>query len=89
MWHQVRDSFAFSHRASRQQSVRAEFISLAGASHSTSSTSLHSERSVSGINLVGFSSKPDGMHQRSYSVSSADQWNEAVAIPGSCPNPCE
>uniref|UniRef100_A0A8C9N6G6 ArfGAP with GTPase domain, ankyrin repeat and PH domain 3 n=1 Tax=Serinus canaria TaxID=9135 RepID=A0A8C9N6G6_SERCA len=36
-----------------------------------------------GINLVGFSSKPDGMHQRSYSVSSADQWNEAVAIPGS------
>ncbi|XP_042657607.1 arf-GAP with GTPase, ANK repeat and PH domain-containing protein 3 isoform X1 [Tyto alba] len=59
----------------------------AGAPHSTSSTSLHSERSISGINLVGFSSKPDGMHQRSYSVSSADQWNEAVAIPGSCPNP--
>uniref|UniRef100_A0A8C8BRC9 Arf-GAP with GTPase, ANK repeat and PH domain-containing protein 3 n=1 Tax=Otus sunia TaxID=257818 RepID=A0A8C8BRC9_9STRI len=53
------------------------------APHSTSSTSLHSERSISGINLVGFSSKPDGMHQRSYSVSSADQWNEAVAIPGS------
>uniref|UniRef100_A0A8C8EF80 ArfGAP with GTPase domain, ankyrin repeat and PH domain 3 n=1 Tax=Otus sunia TaxID=257818 RepID=A0A8C8EF80_9STRI len=51
------------------------------APHSTSSTSLHSERSISGINLVGFSSKPDGMHQRSYSVSSADQWNEAVAIP--------
>ncbi|KAM7069916.1 arf-GAP with GTPase, ANK repeat and PH domain-containing protein 3-like [Acridotheres tristis] len=68
---QARDSFAFSH----------------GAPHSTSSTSLHSERSISGINLVGFSSKPDGMHQRSYSVSSADQWNEAVAIPGSCPNP--
>ncbi|PKU40094.1 arf-gap with ank repeat and ph domain-containing protein 3 [Limosa lapponica baueri] len=57
------------------------------APHSTSSTSLHSERSISGINLVGFSSKPDGMHQRSYSVSSADQWNEAMAIPGSCPNP--
>uniref|UniRef100_A0A7M4DY39 Arf-GAP with GTPase, ANK repeat and PH domain-containing protein 3 n=1 Tax=Crocodylus porosus TaxID=8502 RepID=A0A7M4DY39_CROPO len=35
-----------------------------------------------GINLVGFSSKPDGMHQRSYSVSSADQWSEAVAGPG-------
>ncbi|KAM9303886.1 arf-GAP with GTPase, ANK repeat and PH domain-containing protein 3-like [Morus bassanus] len=60
-----------------------------GAPHSTSSTSLHSERSISGINLVGFSSKPDGMHQRSYSVSSADQWNEAVAIPGSCPNPLQ
>ncbi|KAJ7411796.1 Arf-GAP with GTPase, ANK repeat and PH domain-containing protein 3 [Willisornis vidua] len=58
-----------------------------GAPHSTSSTSLHSERSISGINLVGFSSKPDGMHQRSYSVSSADQWNEAVANPGNCPNP--
>ncbi|NWW48389.1 AGAP3 protein, partial [Pedionomus torquatus] len=58
-----------------------------GAPHSTSSTSLHSERSISGINLVGFSSKPDGMHQRSYSVSSADQWNEAVAGPGGCPNP--
>ncbi|XP_065442564.1 arf-GAP with GTPase, ANK repeat and PH domain-containing protein 3 isoform X2 [Chrysemys picta bellii] len=55
-----------------------------GAPHSTSSTSLHSERS---INLVGFSSKPDGMHQRSYSVSSADQWSEAVVIPSSCPNP--
>ncbi|NWZ12625.1 AGAP3 protein, partial [Agelaius phoeniceus] len=62
-------------------------LSPAGAPHSTSSTSLHSERSISGINLVGFSSKPDGMHQRSYSVSSADQWNEAVAVPGSCPNP--
>ncbi|NXP13803.1 AGAP3 protein, partial [Thinocorus orbignyianus] len=58
-----------------------------GAPHSTSSTSLHSERSISGINLVGFSSKPDGMHQRSYSVSSADQWNEAVAVPSGCPNP--
>ncbi|NXA43492.1 AGAP3 protein, partial [Eudromia elegans] len=58
-----------------------------GAPHSTSSTSLHSERSISGINLVGFSSKPDGMHQRSYSVSSADQWNEAVAVPSGCSNP--
>ncbi|XP_030300711.1 arf-GAP with GTPase, ANK repeat and PH domain-containing protein 3 isoform X2 [Calypte anna] len=65
----------------------AQLTGGTGAPHSTSSTSLHSERSISGINLVGFSSKPDGMHQRSYSVSSADQWNEAVAIPGSCPNP--
>uniref|UniRef100_A0A8C7EI89 Arf-GAP with GTPase, ANK repeat and PH domain-containing protein 3 n=1 Tax=Nothoprocta perdicaria TaxID=30464 RepID=A0A8C7EI89_NOTPE len=32
---------------------------------------------------------PDGMHQRSYSVSSADQWNEAVAVPSGCPNPGE
>uniref|UniRef100_A0A7M4DYE0 Arf-GAP with GTPase, ANK repeat and PH domain-containing protein 3 n=1 Tax=Crocodylus porosus TaxID=8502 RepID=A0A7M4DYE0_CROPO len=59
-----------------------QFPGNTGAPHSTSSTSLHSERSISGINLVGFSSKPDGMHQRSYSVSSADQWSEAVAGPG-------
>uniref|UniRef100_A0A7M4DY78 Arf-GAP with GTPase, ANK repeat and PH domain-containing protein 3 n=1 Tax=Crocodylus porosus TaxID=8502 RepID=A0A7M4DY78_CROPO len=50
----------------------------------TGKTSGHGSqlRSISGINLVGFSSKPDGMHQRSYSVSSADQWSEAVAGPG-------
>ncbi|RXM32753.1 Arf-GAP with GTPase, ANK repeat and PH domain-containing protein 3 [Acipenser ruthenus] len=54
-----------------------------GAPHSTSSSSLQSERSVSGINLVAYSAKPDGMHQRSFSVSSADQWNEAVITPSS------
>nr|XP_006007159.1 PREDICTED: arf-GAP with GTPase, ANK repeat and PH domain-containing protein 1-like [Latimeria chalumnae] len=27
---------------------------------------------------MAYSAKPDGMHQRSFSVSSADQWNEAV-----------
>uniref|UniRef100_A0A8C8G7B3 Arf-GAP with GTPase, ANK repeat and PH domain-containing protein 3 n=1 Tax=Oncorhynchus tshawytscha TaxID=74940 RepID=A0A8C8G7B3_ONCTS len=36
-------------------------VGTAGAPHSNSSTSLHK----------------DGMHQRSFSVSSADQWNEA------------
>uniref|UniRef100_A0A8C3LY10 Arf-GAP with GTPase, ANK repeat and PH domain-containing protein 3 n=1 Tax=Chrysolophus pictus TaxID=9089 RepID=A0A8C3LY10_CHRPC len=51
-----------------------------------SSTSLHSERSVSGINLVGFSSKPDGMHQRSYSVSSADQWSSSLIVSNSAIN---
>lgn len=66
-----------------------------GAPHSASSTSLHSERSGgSGTNLGGFGIKPDGgsgggMHQRSYSVSSADQWNEAVVIPSGAPNPGE
>ncbi|XP_064203102.1 arf-GAP with GTPase, ANK repeat and PH domain-containing protein 3 isoform X2 [Anguilla rostrata] len=50
----------------------------AGAPHSNSSGSLQSERSVSGINLVAFGGKPDGMHQRSFSVSSADQWSEAA-----------
>ncbi|KAJ8333382.1 hypothetical protein SKAU_G00413900 [Synaphobranchus kaupii] len=54
----------------------------AGAPHSNSSGSLQSERSVSGINLVGFGGKPDGMHQRSFSVSSADQWTEAAAGTG-------
>ncbi|KAK1172220.1 arf-GAP with GTPase, ANK repeat and PH domain-containing protein 3-like isoform X1 [Acipenser oxyrinchus oxyrinchus] len=54
-----------------------------GAPHSTSSSSLQSERSVSGINLVAYSAKPDGMHQRSFSVSSAEQWNEAVITPSS------
>ncbi|MBN3286019.1 AGAP3 protein, partial [Polyodon spathula] len=49
-----------------------------GAPHSTSSSSLQSERSVSGINLVAYNAKPDGIHQRSFSVSSADQWSEAV-----------
>uniref|UniRef100_A0A8C7LGX5 Arf-GAP with GTPase, ANK repeat and PH domain-containing protein 1 n=1 Tax=Oncorhynchus kisutch TaxID=8019 RepID=A0A8C7LGX5_ONCKI len=35
---------------------------------------------ASGISLVSFNSRGDGMHQRSYSVSSADQWSEATVI---------
>ncbi|KAL4646453.1 arf-GAP with GTPase, ANK repeat and PH domain-containing protein 3-like [Arapaima gigas] len=54
----------------------------AGAPHSNSSTSLQSERSVSGLNPGAFGGKPDGLHQRSFSVSSADQWSEATAGPG-------
>lgn len=42
-----------------------------GASHSNSSTSLQTGAS-------GFGGSKDGMHQRSFSVSSADQWNEAI-----------
>ncbi|XP_077568133.1 arf-GAP with GTPase, ANK repeat and PH domain-containing protein 1 isoform X2 [Stigmatopora nigra] len=41
---------------------------------------------ASGISLVSFSSRaPDGMsgHQRSYSVSSADQWTDATVIANS------
>uniref|UniRef100_A0A8C3LZV6 Arf-GAP with GTPase, ANK repeat and PH domain-containing protein 1 n=1 Tax=Chrysolophus pictus TaxID=9089 RepID=A0A8C3LZV6_CHRPC len=34
-------------------------------------------------NSVSFNSRPDGMHQRSYSVSSADQWSEATVIANS------
>ncbi|CDQ63486.1 unnamed protein product [Oncorhynchus mykiss] len=53
-------------------------VGTAGAPHSNSSTSLQSEHSVGGGNLVGYGGSKDGMHQRSFSVSSADQWNEAV-----------
>ncbi|KAM9458355.1 arf-GAP with GTPase, ANK repeat and PH domain-containing protein 3-like isoform 2-T2 [Salvelinus alpinus] len=53
-------------------------VGTTGAPHSNSSTSLQSEHSVGGGNLVGFGGSKDGMHQRSFSVSSADQWNEAV-----------
>ncbi|XP_028810544.1 arf-GAP with GTPase, ANK repeat and PH domain-containing protein 1 isoform X3 [Denticeps clupeoides] len=38
---------------------------------------------ASGISLVSFNSRPDGMHQRSYSVSSADQWSDATVIANS------
>ncbi|XP_076000774.1 arfGAP with GTPase domain, ankyrin repeat and PH domain 3 isoform X2 [Genypterus blacodes] len=46
-------------------------IGNTGAPHSNSSSSLQTGGSV-------FGSGKDGMHQRSFSVSSADQWNEAV-----------
>ncbi|XP_024129091.1 arf-GAP with GTPase, ANK repeat and PH domain-containing protein 3 isoform X2 [Oryzias melastigma] len=46
-------------------------IGSAGASHSNSSSSLQTGGSAS-------SGSKDGMHQRSFSVSSADQWNEAI-----------
>ncbi|XP_030607386.1 arfGAP with GTPase domain, ankyrin repeat and PH domain 3 isoform X1 [Archocentrus centrarchus] len=46
-------------------------IGNTGASHSNSSTSLQTGGSV-------FGGSKDGMHQRSFSVSSADQWNEAI-----------
>ncbi|XP_077159631.1 arf-GAP with GTPase, ANK repeat and PH domain-containing protein 3 isoform X2 [Paroedura picta] len=63
-----------------------QFPGGSGAPHSASSTSLHSERSSG--NLVGFGGKPEGgLHQRSYSVSSADQWSEAVVgAPGNTPS---
>lgn len=67
--------------------LRTGPVSPAGAPHSASSTSLHSERSSG--HLAGLSVKPEGLHQRSYSVSSADQWSEAVATPSGTPNPGE
>ncbi|XP_077482567.1 arf-GAP with GTPase, ANK repeat and PH domain-containing protein 1 isoform X3 [Stigmatopora argus] len=54
----------------------------AGSVSSSSSVS----QMASGISLVSFSSRaPDGMsgHQRSYSVSSADQWTDATVIANS------
>ncbi|XP_078518943.1 arf-GAP with GTPase, ANK repeat and PH domain-containing protein 3 [Lissotriton helveticus] len=58
-----------------------------GAPQSGSSSSLHTERSLSGINLSAYGSKGDGMHQRSFSVSSADQWNETVGTVNTANNP--
>ncbi|XP_031414010.1 arf-GAP with GTPase, ANK repeat and PH domain-containing protein 1 [Clupea harengus] len=49
----------------------------------TVSTSTSASQMASGISLVSFNSRPDGMHQRSYSVSSADQWSEATVIANS------
>ncbi|XP_026534792.1 arf-GAP with GTPase, ANK repeat and PH domain-containing protein 1 isoform X1 [Notechis scutatus] len=47
----------------------------------TTSTSV--SHMASGISLLSFNSRPDGMHQRSYSVSSADQWSEVTVIANS------
>uniref|UniRef100_A0A8P4GHZ0 Arf-GAP with GTPase, ANK repeat and PH domain-containing protein 1 n=1 Tax=Dicentrarchus labrax TaxID=13489 RepID=A0A8P4GHZ0_DICLA len=49
-------------------------------------SSLHSSVSqmASGVSLVSFNSRGlEGMHQRSYSVSSADQWTDATVIANS------
>ncbi|XP_024608563.1 arf-GAP with GTPase, ANK repeat and PH domain-containing protein 1 isoform X5 [Neophocaena asiaeorientalis asiaeorientalis] len=46
-------------------------------------TSAPGSQMASGVSLGSFSSRPDGMQQRSYSVSSADQWSEATVIANS------
>lgn len=46
-------------------------------------TSASGSQMASGISLGSFGSRPDGMQQRSYSVSSADQWSEATVIANS------
>ncbi|XP_032713441.1 arf-GAP with GTPase, ANK repeat and PH domain-containing protein 1 isoform X3 [Lontra canadensis] len=46
-------------------------------------TSASGSQMSSGISLGSFGSRPDGMQQRSYSVSSADQWSEATVIANS------
>ena len=50
---------------------RVSVTCFPGAPHSNSSTSLQTGGSA-------FGGSKDGMHQRSFSVSSADQWNEAI-----------
>ncbi|KAM8873371.1 arf-GAP with GTPase, ANK repeat and PH domain-containing protein 1 isoform 3-T3 [Synchiropus picturatus] len=45
------------------------------------SNSTSASQVTSGVSLVSFNSRGvDGMHQRSYSVSSADQWTDATVI---------
>ncbi|XP_052606423.1 arf-GAP with GTPase, ANK repeat and PH domain-containing protein 1 isoform X3 [Peromyscus californicus insignis] len=46
-------------------------------------TNASGSQMASGISLVSFNSRPDSMHQRSYSVSSADQWSDATVIANS------
>nr|XP_030720817.1 arf-GAP with GTPase, ANK repeat and PH domain-containing protein 1 isoform X1 [Globicephala melas] len=46
-------------------------------------TSAPGSQMASGVSLGSFNSRPDGMQQRSYSVSSADQWSEATVIANS------
>ncbi|KAM4874729.1 arf-GAP with GTPase, ANK repeat and PH domain-containing protein 3 isoform 4-T4 [Thomomys bottae] len=50
-----------------------------GAPHSASSSSLHSERPLG--STAWATPRVEGLHQRSCSVSSADQWSEAAALP--------
>ncbi|KAM9328041.1 arf-GAP with GTPase, ANK repeat and PH domain-containing protein 1 isoform 2-T2 [Pholidichthys leucotaenia] len=58
-------------------------LQLGQTSGSVSSSSSASQM-ASGVSLVSFNSRAvDGMHQRSYSVSSADQWTDATVIANS------
>ncbi|XP_035250203.1 arf-GAP with GTPase, ANK repeat and PH domain-containing protein 1 isoform X7 [Anguilla anguilla] len=54
-----------------------------GQNQGSVTSSSSASQMASGISLVSFNSRPDGMHQRSYSVSSADQWSEATVIANS------
>ncbi|XP_065773086.1 arf-GAP with GTPase, ANK repeat and PH domain-containing protein 1 isoform X1 [Muntiacus reevesi] len=46
-------------------------------------TSAPGSQMASGVSLGSFNSRADGVQQRSYSVSSADQWSEATVIANS------
>lgn len=57
-----------------------------GRPHSASSASLHSERPH---RSAWAGSRPEGLHQRSCSISSTDQWSAAAALPASVQRPGE
>ncbi|XP_028989678.1 arf-GAP with GTPase, ANK repeat and PH domain-containing protein 1 isoform X2 [Betta splendens] len=55
-----------------------------GQSTGSVTSSLSASQVASGVSLVSFNNRGmEGMHQRSYSVSSADQWTDATVITNS------
>uniref|UniRef100_A0A672FD65 ArfGAP with GTPase domain, ankyrin repeat and PH domain 1 n=1 Tax=Salarias fasciatus TaxID=181472 RepID=A0A672FD65_SALFA len=55
-----------------------------GQAPGEASASTSASQMASGVSLVSFNSRGlEGMHQRSYSVSSADQWTDATVIANS------
>ncbi|XP_062848772.1 arf-GAP with GTPase, ANK repeat and PH domain-containing protein 3 isoform X2 [Trichomycterus rosablanca] len=71
---------------SKDRSTLQLGIGATGTSHSNSSSSLQSGGVVSGLSVVAVGGAKEGMHQRSFSVSSAEQWNEAVNTSGASAN---
>ncbi|XP_025145273.1 arf-GAP with GTPase, ANK repeat and PH domain-containing protein 1 isoform X4 [Bubalus bubalis] len=60
-----------------------DMSSLHISPNSGSVSSAPGSQMASGVSLGSFNSRADGMQQRSYSVSSADQWSEATVIANS------
>uniref|UniRef100_A0A8B9XQG4 Arf-GAP with GTPase, ANK repeat and PH domain-containing protein 1 n=1 Tax=Bos mutus grunniens TaxID=30521 RepID=A0A8B9XQG4_BOSMU len=60
-----------------------DMSSLHISPNSGSVASAPGSQMASGVSLGSFNSRADGMQQRSYSVSSADQWSEATVIANS------
>ncbi|RXM30013.1 Arf-GAP with GTPase, ANK repeat and PH domain-containing protein 1 [Acipenser ruthenus] len=76
----IKQRYCYERMKLRSEALRGcAAVALPG----TVTTSTSASQMASGINLVAFNSRPDGMHQRSYSVSSADQWSEATVIANS------
>uniref|UniRef100_A0A8D0T6V2 ArfGAP with GTPase domain, ankyrin repeat and PH domain 1 n=1 Tax=Sus scrofa TaxID=9823 RepID=A0A8D0T6V2_PIG len=60
-----------------------DMSSLHVSPNSGNVTSAPGSQMASGVSLGSLSGRPDGVQQRSYSVSSADQWSEATVIANS------